>query len=105
MPLHRIRASSVGTAETLQSRLRSHGIHLASGHTLLNRLTGGATALIVMRGHLKIGVSDDDALLAPGEGVLLPAGTVYSLKAESDSVAVLFELPAGGGRAEPAEEG
>ena len=105
MPLHRIRASSVGTAETLQSRLRSHGVHLGSGHTLLNRQTGGATALIVMRGRLKIGVSDDDALLAPGEGVLLPAGAVYSLKAESDSVVVLFELPEGGSREAPAEEG
>ena len=104
MPLHRIRASSVGGAETLQSRLRSHGIHLTSGHSMLNRQTPGATALIVMQGRLKIGVNDDDARLGPGEGVLLPAGAVYSLKAESDSVAVLFELPAGGRRAALSEE-
>ena len=103
MPLQRIRTSSVGQAETLQSRLRPHGVHLAAGRTLLNRHTEGATALIVMRGRLKIGVSDDDALLAPGEGVLLPAETVYSLKAEGEAVAVLFELPEGGAGAESAE--
>lgn len=71
---------------------------------MLNRHTAGATALIVMRGRLKIGVSDDDVLLAVGEGVLLPAGTVYSLKAESDAVAALFELPEGGAGVEGAAE-
>ena len=93
MPLHRIRAASLEGAEALESRLEAEGIRLVEGRTMLNRRTVGAAALIVIRGLLLVGVTDDDAALAPGEGVLLPAETVYSLQAPEDVVAVLFALP------------
>ncbi|PZC48597.1 MAG: hypothetical protein DK306_000860 [Chloroflexi bacterium] len=93
MPLHRIRAASLEGAEALESRLEAEGIRLDEGRTMLNRRTVGAAALIVIRGLLLVGVTDDDAALAPGEGVLLPAETVYSLQAPEDVVAVLFALP------------
>ena len=93
MPLHRIRAASLGGTAALESRLEAEGIRLDEGRTMLNRRTMGAAALIVIRGVLLVGVTDDDAALAPGEGVLLPAETVYSLQAPEDVVAVLFALP------------
>ena len=46
----------------------------------------------MVRGVLTIGVSDDDAALTAGQGVLLPAGTIYSLEAEEESVAIVFAL-------------
>ena len=55
----------------------------------------------MIRGVLRVGVSDDDAALAPGEGVLLPANTVYSLQAPEDVVALLFALPPGDASAAP----
>ena len=103
MPLHRIRAASLGGADALESRLEAEGIQLDAGRTMLNRRTTGAAALIVIRGVLRVGVSDDDAALAPGEGVLLPSDTVYSLQAPEDVVALLFALPPGDGRPPPAE--
>ncbi len=101
MPLHRIRAASLGGADALESRLEAEGIQLDAGRTMLNRRTTGAAALIVIRGVLRVGVSDDDAALAPGEGVLLPANTVYSLQAPEDVVALLFALPAADASAAP----
>ena len=44
---------------------------------------------------MRIGVVDDDALLAKGEGVLLPAGATYSVRAEQESVAFVFSTHAG----------
>lgn len=102
MPLHRIRAASLGGTEALESRLEAEGIQLDAGRTMLNRRTIGASVLIVIRGVLLVGVSDDDAGLGPGEGVLLPADSVYSLQAPEDVVAVLFALPNGADTA-PAE--
>lgn len=96
MPLHRIRAASLGDTDTLQSRLEAEGIRLEAGRTMLNRRTAGAAALIVIRGVLKVGVPDDDAALGPGEGVLLPADSVYSLQAPEDVVALLFTVPPAG---------
>ena len=104
MPLHRIRTASLGGVEALKSRLQAEGIQLDSGRTMLNRRTVGASALIVIRGVLRVGVTNDDAAIAPGEGVLLPADSVYSLQAPEDVVAILFALPeesAGGGSDSP----
>lgn len=96
MPLHRIRAASLGDTDALQSRLEAEGIRLEAGRTMLNRRTAGAAALIVIRGVLQVGVPDDDIALAPGEGVLLPADSVYSLHAPEDVVALLFAVAANG---------
>ncbi len=96
MPLHRIRAARLGGTEALRSRLRAEGIQLERGRTVLNQRTEGASVLIVVRGVLRVGVADDDATLAPGEGVLLPAETVYALQAPEEVVAVLFTLPGNG---------
>lgn len=104
MPLHRIRAASLGGTEALESRLEAEGMQLDAGRTMLNRRTVGASALIVIRGVLLVGVTDDDAALGPGEGVLLPADSVYSLQAPEDVVAVLFALPESE-QAPPAESG
>jgi quercetin dioxygenase-like cupin family protein len=93
MTLHRIRAASLGGTEALRSRLAAEGIQLSAGRTMLNRHAAGASALIVVRGVLNVGVLDDDAVLGPGDGVLLPDGTTYSLQAPDDVVAVLFALP------------
>ena len=93
MPLHRIRAASLGGTAALESRLQAEGIQLDEGRTMLNRRTLGASVLIVIRGVLKVGVPDDDAAIAPGEGVLLPPESVYSLQAPEDVVAILFTLP------------
>lgn len=98
MPLQRIRATPAGQPTGLPSALRAQGLRLAPGRTLLNRRADGTAALIVVSGRLLVGVPDDDACLQPGEGVLLPDGTVYSLRTEEDVVAVLFKLSAEGGR-------
>ena len=44
MPLHRIRAASLGGADALESRLEAEGIQLDAGRTMLNRRTTGAAA-------------------------------------------------------------
>lgn len=95
MPLQRIRASSVQMQEQADTNLSAEGLNLAEGRVMLNRRVASPAALIVVRGRLKIGVIDEDELLAPGDGVLLPGGTVYSVQALEDSVAVLFAMPAG----------
>ena len=116
MPLQRIRAEAIPYAQAAQraaqvsaqpgvqpaaegggqrdvepnSGLDAEGIRLREGRTLLNRSVDSASALIVVEGAMRIGVLDDDALLTQGEGVLLPAGSAYSLRAEQESVAFLF---------------
>ena len=70
--------------------LAAEGIRLREGRTLLNRSVDAASALIVVEGAMRIGVLDDDALLTQGEGVLLPAGASYSVRAEQESVAFIF---------------
>ena len=74
----------------LNPGLAAEGIRLREGRTLLNRSVDAASALIVVEGALRIGVLDDDALLTQGEGVLLPAGASYSVRAEQETVAFLF---------------
>ena len=116
MPLQRIRAEAIPYAQAAQraaqvsaqpglqpaaedrvengaqanSGLDAEGIRLREGRTLLNRSVDSASALIVVEGAMRIGVLDDDALLTQGEGVLLPAGATYSLRAEQESVAFIF---------------
>lgn len=74
----------------LNAGLAAEGIRLREGRTLLNRSVDAASALIVVEGAMRIGVLDDDALLTQGEGVLLPAGASYSVRAEQETVAFLF---------------
>ena len=93
MPLLRIRAAFLEQRDTAASPLRFDALDLAQGRTLLNRRVREATALIVVRGRLRVATEAEDALLAPGEGVLLPADTVYSLRAEDETRALLAELP------------
>jgi quercetin dioxygenase-like cupin family protein len=95
VPLQRIRTTSAGELAGPPSSLRAEGLQLSAGKTILDRQAAGATALVAANGRIKVGTGDDDALLAAGEGVLLPAGTRYSLRAEEDSLAMLFELPPG----------
>jgi quercetin dioxygenase-like cupin family protein len=95
VPLQRIRTTSAGELAGPPSSLRAEGLQLSAGKTILDRQAAGATALVAVNGRIKVGTGDDDALLAAGEGVLLPAGTHYSLRAEEDSLAMLFELPPG----------
>ncbi len=95
MSLQRIRATSVQMQDQADTGLSAEGLNLAEGRVMLNRRVASPAALIVVRGRLKVGVIDEDELLAPGDGVLLPGGTVYSLQALEDSVAVLFAMPAG----------
>ena len=112
MPLQRIRAEAIPYAQAAQraaqvsaqpglqpndqsdaqpsNGLDAEGIRLREGRTLLNRSVDSASALIVVEGAMRIGVLDDDALLTQGEGVLLPAGATYSLRAEQESVAFVF---------------
>ena len=122
MPLQRIRAEAIPYAQAAQraaqvsaqpgaqpaaedgeqrsaqdgaepnSGLDAEGIRLREGRTLLNRSVDSASALIVVEGAMRIGVLDDDALLTQGEGVLLPAGATYSLRAEQESVAFVFSI-------------
>jgi quercetin dioxygenase-like cupin family protein len=70
---------------------------------MLNRHAATASALIVIRGALRVGVSDDDAELGEGDGVLLEAATTYSLQASEESVAVVFALSGAGENVEEAE--
>ena len=44
---------------------------------------------------MRVGIIDDDAILAQGEGVLLPAGATYSLRAEVGSLAFVFSTRSG----------
>jgi len=95
VPLQRIRAAAIPQAELAQrsAALNAEGIRLQAGRTLLNRSAASPSALIVVEGALHIGVADDDALLAQGEGVLLPAGAAYSVRAAREpreSVAFVF---------------
>ncbi|MEE9278361.1 MAG: hypothetical protein V3V06_08110 [Dehalococcoidia bacterium] len=66
---------------------------MASGRTMLPRRVETAAALIAVRGRFRVGVRGADEPISSGDGMLLPAGTVYSFPAEEDSVAVLFALP------------
>lgn len=93
MPLQRIRTTSAGEPSGLPGSLRAAGLRVPAGATILDRSAAGATALIAVDGRLKVGTDDDDAVLEPGEGVLLPAGARYSLRAEEDTLALLFERP------------
>lgn len=96
MPLQRIRAEAIPHADPQSdARLNAEGIRLPEGRMLLNRSVDSASALIVVEGAMRIGVLDDDALLAKGEGVLLPAGATYSVRAEQESVAFVFSTQAG----------
>lgn len=120
MPLQRIRAEAIPYAQAAQraaqvsaqpglepaaedgaedkaengaepnSGLAAEGLRLREGRTLLNRSVDAASALIVVEGAMRIGVLDDDALLTQGEGVLLPAGASYSVRAEQECVAFVF---------------
>lgn len=92
MPLQKIRAGLISDAEIKQrsTELSAEGIRLCEGRTLLNRTAAAPSVLIVVEGELHIGVLDDDALLLKGEGVLLPQGAAYSLRAASESLAFLF---------------
>ena len=92
MPLHRIRASTLEGAKEAVSNLDAEGIHLEAGRVMLNRRVESAAALIAVRGAIRVGVADDDELLQPGDGVLLPAGTVYSVQADDEAVAIVFAL-------------
>ena len=97
MPLQRIRAEAIPQTGLSQrsAELNAEGIRLQAGRTLLNRSTDSPSALIVVEGAMHIGVVDDDAVLAQGEGVLLPAGATYSVRAERESVAFLFSTRSG----------
>ncbi len=93
MPLQRIRTTSAEGLRSLPGALRAAALRVPAGATVLDRCATGATALIAVNGRLKVGTDDDDAVLGPGEGVLLLAGSRYSLRAEEDALALLFELP------------
>ncbi len=101
MPLQHITASAGGTLNSAFSNLDAEAIRLPAGRSALNRRTDGPTALIVAEGEIAIGTLDDRTSLSAGEGVLLAAGAPYSLVAESDSLALLFSLPA----AQPSNNG
>ena len=93
MPLQRIRTTSAGEPAGLPSSLRAEGLQIPAGKTILDRHAASITALVAVNGRIAVGTVDDDALLSAGEGVLLPAGTHYSLRVEEDSLAMLFALP------------
>ena len=99
MPLQRIRAAALGVEAAGESALGADAINLAEGRTMLNRRADVATALIVAKGLVKIGVADDDVELGAGDGVLLPAAAVYSLQGLEESLALLFTLPGVGATA------
>ena len=69
---------------------------------MLNRRAEVATALIVAKGLVKVGMVDDDAELGAGDGVLLPGAAVYSLQGLEESLVLLFTAP-GGGPTAPSE--
>lgn len=93
MSLQRIRTTGAGKPSDFPGSLHAVGLRVPAGTTILDRCAAGPTALIATKGQLKVGTDDDDAVLAPGEGVLLLAGARYSLRAEEDALALLFELP------------
>jgi hypothetical protein len=92
MPLQRIRAASMGVEAGSESAVGAEGINLAAGRTMLNRRADAATALIVAKGLVKVGVADDDAELRSGDGVLLPEAAIYSLQGLKESLVLLFTL-------------
>ncbi len=97
MPLLRIQASAL--AQSLRdpeqsTTLNAEAIRLPAGRSLLNRIANAPSMLIVVDGQLQVGVSDDDAELAPGEGVFLQNGEAYSLVAVDDALAFVFSTPA-----------
>ncbi len=97
MPLLRIQANAL--AQSLRSpgqstTLNAEAIRLAAGRSLLNRIASGPSVLIVVDGQFQIGVTDDDAVLAPGEGVFLQSGETYSLVAIDDALAFVFSTEA-----------
>lgn len=94
MSLRRIRASASGALSPTAANLASEAIRLPAGQRALNRQTEGATALIVAEGEVAVGTLDDNAMLKAGEGVLLEGNAPYSLIAETDSLALLFSVPA-----------
>lgn len=102
MTLRRIKTSAGGALSHSASSLASEAIRLPAGQRALNRQTSGATALIVAEGEVAIGTLDDNATLTAGEGVLLEADSPYSLVAESDSLALLFSVPADTAAEDPA---
>ena len=93
MPLQRIRAAALGIEPGAESAVDAEGVNVAEGRTMLNRRASAATALIVATGLVKVGVVDDDAELTGGEGLLLPADTIYSLQGLEESLVLLFTLP------------
>jgi quercetin dioxygenase-like cupin family protein len=82
----------MGVEADSESAVGAEGINLAEGRTMLNRRADAATALIVAKGVVKVGVADDDAELRSGDGVLLPAAAVYSLQGLEESLVLLFTL-------------
>lgn len=91
MPLQRIRASALQPPpDHARSGLEAEAVRLPEGRTLLDRRAEADSILIVVEGRIRIGVLDDDALLDPGEGVLLGEGAAYSIRSEADSVAFVF---------------
>lgn len=96
MPLQRIRASALGIEPGAEASVDAEGLNLAQGRTMLNRTVTAPTALIVARGQVGVGVADDRDDLSQGDGVLLPAGAVYSLQAREESLVLLFVLKSEG---------
>lgn len=98
MPLQRIRAASLGidspeaASDETKSAVDAEALNLSEGRTMLNRRVDSPTALIVARGKVGVGVSDDREELGQGDGVLLPGDTVYSLQASEESLVLLFKL-------------
>ena len=105
MPLHRIRAAQLNVpderAAAADPSLAAEALHLEAGRTMINRRAGHASALIVAQGRVHLGVEDDDATLASGDGVLLERGAVYSLRAVETSVLIVFSLAADAGAFPP----
>lgn len=94
MPLRRITASTGSAMQPSAGNLASEAIRLPAGRSALNRQASGPTALIVAEGEIAVGTLDDNATLNAGEGVLLEADEPYSLVAQTDSLALLFSVPA-----------
>jgi hypothetical protein len=93
MPLQRFKVNSSQEIDALSTNLRAEGIHLAAGRTLLNREAELSSALLLVRGEIRIGTIDDNTVLLSGEGALIPAGTKYFLDANKECVAIIFALP------------
>lgn len=93
MPLQRFRVNSSKDIDALSTNLKAEGIQLAAGRTLSNREAEVTSALLLVRGELRIGTIDDNTLLLSGEGALIPSGTKYLLDANKECVAIVFALP------------